>query len=133
MSKVLKSIYRKLWCFFICMQKLNLFTSFLKYYILKNPTIWLADSVLVHNSRTRIFPDMGWNIGGEISIATLIFILFYFQQKLITIFSKNPKRPWFGDILGTFCPNLGRNEFSWRKGPWQFLNIHTIVQNRRKN
>ena len=33
-------------------------TSFLRYYILKNSAIWLADSILTHNSRTRILPDM---------------------------------------------------------------------------
>ena len=44
---------------FICMQQMNLsFTSFLRYYILKNPAIWLADNILVHNSRNRILPDM---------------------------------------------------------------------------
>ena len=47
---------------FICMPKINLsFTSFLRYYISKNPVIWLADSILAHNSRTisfqfRLFP-----------------------------------------------------------------------------
>ena len=32
---------------------------FLEIYILKNPAISLADSILAHNSRTRILPDMG--------------------------------------------------------------------------
>ena len=42
---------------FIWMQKINLsFTSFLRYYSLTNPGIWLADSILAHNS--RILPDM---------------------------------------------------------------------------
>ena len=41
------------------MPKINSsFTSFLKYYILKNPAIWLGDSILAHNSRTWILPDM---------------------------------------------------------------------------
>ena len=45
---------------FICMPKINFSIHFfLEIYILKNPAIWLADSILAHNSRTRILPDMG--------------------------------------------------------------------------
>ena len=29
-------------------------------------------------------------------------------------------------ILGPFCPNLGENEFSWKKGLCRFLDIPTI-------
>ena len=29
-------------------------------------------------------------------------------------FSKNPKKS-FGANLGSFCANLGKNEFSWKK------------------
>ena len=43
---------------FICMPSSS-FTFFLRYYILKNPAIWLADSILTQNSKTRILPDMG--------------------------------------------------------------------------
>ena len=35
------------------------FAFFLRYYILKNPAIWLANSILTHNLRTRILPDLG--------------------------------------------------------------------------
>ena len=39
------------------MQKINLsFTSFLRFYSIKNPGIWLDDSILAHNS--GILPDM---------------------------------------------------------------------------
>ena len=40
----------------ICWQKINFisFSSLLRYYILKNPAIWLANSILVHNLRARI-------------------------------------------------------------------------------
>ena len=44
---------------FICMPKINFIIHFFHYYILKNPAIWLADSILAHNSRARILPDMG--------------------------------------------------------------------------
>ena len=46
---------------------------FLRYYILKNPVIWLAGSILAHNLRPKILPDVG-----EISIAIILFILDYF-------------------------------------------------------
>ena len=48
--------------------------------------IWWENSILAHNSRTRIFARNG--IGGEISITTLVFILDYFHEKLMTKFFK---------------------------------------------
>ena len=39
-------------------QKYTSSFTFLRYYILKNPAIPLADSTLANNSRTRILPDM---------------------------------------------------------------------------
>ena len=51
---------RRLPCLPGC-QKYNLsFTSCSRYHILKNPAIWLADSVLAHNTRTRILPNTGF-------------------------------------------------------------------------
>ena len=43
---------------FMCMPKVK-FTSSLKYYILKNLAILLANSIWAHNWRPRILPDMG--------------------------------------------------------------------------
>ena len=43
------------------------------------------------------------------------FYLDYFQEKILKIFFKIPKK-LFWAILGNFCPNLGKNEFSWKKG-----------------
>ena len=37
-----------------------------------------------------------------------------------------------GDILGPFCPNLSKNEISWKKELCQFLSI-TIIYLRGKN
>ena len=31
-----------------------------------------------------------------------------------------------GSILGPFCQNLGKNEFSWKKGLCQFVDIPII-------
>ena len=43
--KMTVSTCRRLQCLFGC-QKYTSFTSFLRYYILKNPAIWFADSIL---------------------------------------------------------------------------------------
>ena len=44
----------------------------------------------------------------------------------MTKFFKKSKKPYFGVILDPFCPNLGKNEFSWKKGLCQFLDIPII-------
>ena len=59
-------------------QKLTLsFTLFLRYYISKNPAIWLANSILACNSKTKFSPG----IGREISVTILAFILDLFSGK----------------------------------------------------
>ena len=42
----------------------------------------------------------------------LVLILDFFQEKLVRIFFKTSKKPYFGAILGPFLSNLGKNEFS---------------------
>ena len=86
----------------------NLFTSF-------TSVLPLPSSILANNSRT-----------------ILVFNLDYFQKKLMTKFFKKSRKPCFGAILGPFCPNLGKNEFSWKKELRQFLNV-PIIYNRPKN
>ena len=49
----------RLQCLSSCQKYTSSFTSFLRYYILKNPVIWLADSILAYNLRLGILPDMG--------------------------------------------------------------------------
>ena len=34
----------------------------------------------------------------------------------MTKLSKNSRKPYFRAILGSFCPNLGKNEFYQKKG-----------------
>ena len=54
----------------------------------------------------------------------LVFILDYFQEKLTRQnVLKNPNKTYFVAILGPFCPNLGKNEFSWKKNSRQFFDI----------
>ena len=45
----------------------------------------------------------------------------------MTKFFKKFKKPYFGVILDPFCSNFGKNEFSWKKGLCQFLNISIII------
>ena len=52
--KIRVSTCRRVQCLSACQKYPWSITSFLRYYILKNPTIWLADGILTHNSRTRI-------------------------------------------------------------------------------
>ena len=56
--KMIVSTCRGLKCLSACQKKTASFISYFRYYALKNPAIWLAESILVHNSRTRTLPDM---------------------------------------------------------------------------
>ena len=44
----------------------------------------------------------------------------------MTNFFRNSPKPYFGAILGPFCPNLGKSEFSWKKGLCQVFNTQII-------
>ena len=57
----------------------------------------------------------------------LVPILDYFREQLKAKFLKNPERTY----LGPFYPNLGKNEFSWKKELCQFLDI-PIIYHRAK-
>ena len=99
--KMIVSTCRRLKCLSVCQKYISSITSFLGYYILKNPVISLADSILAYNLRTRNLP---YGIGGEISITILVFIFDYFQEKLMTkIFKKSKKKTnYFETILCLF-------------------------------
>ena len=93
-TKMIVSTCRRLRCLSTCQKQNSSFTSSLRYYILKNPAILLADSIWNHNWRPRILPDMGLLL---ISITILVSILDYFQEKPMTKFYS---------ILGLFGPFL---------------------------
>ena len=65
--------------------------------------------------------DWCWNINNNTSFH---FILF--PEELITKFFKTYKKPYFGVNWSSFSPNLGENQFSWKKRLCQFLNIPII-------
>ena len=113
-----------------CQNETSSFTFFLIHYILKNHAIWLANNcIFAYNLRNRISTRHG--IEGEKSITISAFNLGYFQEKLQN-FSKNL---FCGPSFGPFCPNLGENKFSWKKGLFQFLNtpiIYHCAKNQKK-
>ena len=69
---------RKLWCLFTCKKSTYSLTFFLRYCTLRNPAIWLANSILTRNLRTRL------STGKEFAVKYKwqCFILDYFQKKL---------------------------------------------------
>ena len=85
--KMIVSIFRKL--MFISMLIKNfIILFFLRYYILKNSAIWLANSILAHNLRARIFLEI------EMSKTILVFISFFTKTYWQNL-SKNLKKKLF--------------------------------------
>ena len=103
------------------------FTFFLRYYILKNLAIWLAGSILAI-TRDPKFCQICWsNINHNISSQFRLFT----RKTNITKFFKKYKTPYFGAILDSFCPNLGKYEFSWKKRAYsvfQYSNYLSLCQ-----
>ena len=93
-------------------------------YILKNPAIWLADIISLHNSKTRIFPDMGLVKKNNNKIS------FHFR-----LFPRKTNDKIFQKIKKTlFCGHFGlaKMNFPAKKRLSQFLNI-SIIYHRTKN
>ena len=67
-------------------------TSFLWYYTLKNPAIWLAEIILAHNLRIKILPDKGFAVKYK---SQYDFYLKYFQEKLMLQFFKKYQKDQF--------------------------------------
>ena len=116
---------------FICMPKVKFIIHFLRYYILKNLAILLADSIRAHNWRLSF---TRYGVGVEISIKILVFSLDYFQEKLMTKFYKKSKKPYFGAMwpFWNFLPKFGQKWIFVEKSLSQFLNI-AIIYHRAKN
>ena len=72
--------------------------------------------------------------GGDISIIMLVFILDYFQEKLMTKFFIKKQKTFFWDHFGPFCPNFDKKEFLCKKGSVNFsiFQLSTIAQKIRK-
>ena len=52
----------------------------------------------------------------------------------MTKFFKKSKKPYFGAILGPFCPNFGKNEFSWKRALsiFKYFNYLPLCKNSEK-
>ena len=59
LTKMIVSTFRRLWCLLACQKKSSSITSSLRYHILKNLAILLADNIWGHSWRPRVLPDMG--------------------------------------------------------------------------
>ena len=62
-----------------------------------------------------------YGIGDEISITILVFILYYFQEKLIMKFFKKSKKPYFGGYFEPFLPTLRKKSISLGKRALSFF------------
>ena len=113
------------------MPKVKFIIHFLRYYILKNLAILLADSIWAHNWRPSF---TRYGVGVEISIKILVSSLDYFQEKLMTKFYKKSKKPYFGAMwpFWNFLPKFGQKWIFVEKSLSQFLNI-AIIYHRAKN
>ena len=89
--KMIVSTCARLWCLSACKKHTSSLISFLRYYILKNPGIWLADSIKNLNFAR-------YEIGGEIT-ATLVSILDDFPEQLKAKLLKKSTRNLFGPFL----------------------------------
>ena len=119
------SAWRKLRCLSVCQKYASSFTSFLRYYILKNPVIWLADIILAHRTGELEFCqiwDWWWNINNNISFQFTLFP----KKTNDKSFQKIQKKPILVPFWVLSCPNLPT-----KKG-CRFLNI-PIIYHRAKN
>ena len=83
--KIIKSTCTRLWCLSVCKKQTSSFILFLRYYILKNPAIWLA--VPIWGLEFCQIWDWWWNINSNISFHFRLFP----RKTNDKIFQKIPK------------------------------------------
>ena len=118
---------------FICKPKINLITLFIVQ-ILCFKESYNLNSILAHNTRTRILLDM--ELLGEISVTITVFIIGLFPRETNKIFQAIPKTLFWGTLWAFFFPYLDKNEFSRKKGLYQFFHIphfYHHAKNPKKN
>ena len=104
--KMIVSTCTRLWCLSVCKKQTSSFILFLRYYILKNPAIWLA--VPIWGLEFCQIWDWWWNINNNISFHFRLFP----RKTNDKIFHKIQKKLFWGHF-GTFLPKF------WQK--WIFL------------
>ena len=118
--KIIKSTCTRLWCLSVCKKQTSSFILFLRYYILKNPAIWLA--VPIWGLEFCQIWDWWWNINNNISFHFRLFP----RKTNDKIFQKIQKALFWGHF-GPFLP-----KFAGKNGLCQFLDI-PIIYNCAKN
>ena len=111
----MKSTCKKLWCLSVYKKSTLTLTSFLRYCNnIVNSLFWKLWECLI--IPIKIIVSLCRKLSCLSSSQTSLF-----QRKTNDKTSKKA-------ILGTFSPNLNKNEFSWKKGLCRFLNIQIIYQ-----
>ena len=99
----------RLWCLSVCKKQTSLFTSFLRYYILKNLAIWL--SVLIWELEFCQIWDWWWNINNNIN-----FYFRLFPRKTDNkIFKKTPQNPILGPFWALYAQIWAKMIFPGKK------------------
>ena len=118
--KMIVSSCERLWFLSTC--KKNYIIHFLRYYILKNPAIWLAGSILAITRDPKFC-----QIVGQISITILALNLDYLQEKLTwQNFLTNWKNPIFVPFWALFAQIWANMNFPEKKRLSRFFNIRII-------
>ena len=94
---------------------------------------WLGARIVSSQDGRETQSFARYEIDVEISIAILVFTLGYFQEKVMTKFSKKSKKPILGHgaFLFWFCPKFGQ-KMNFHGKKTQILNI-PIIYHRAKN
>ena len=107
---------------FTCMPKINfIICLFLEILHFKKACIWLTDSILTHNSRTRTIPIKDVD-------ETSITILDCVQEKLQNKLFQNSKKKTILEQFGSFLPKFGQKWIFLGKWAVSFLNIPIAYQ-----
>ena len=125
-TKKIVSTCRILWCLSACRKKFTI-PFFTEIFHLKEPWKYLGWQHVVITGDSEF---ARYEIGVEILVTIIVFILDYFQEKLITKF----KETFFGAIgsFWFFLPKFGQNWIFLEKSLCQFLNI-PIIYHHAKN
>ena len=100
--KMIVSTCTRLWCLSVCKKQTSSFILFLRYYILKNPAIWLA--VPIWGLEFCQIWDWWWNINNNISFHFRL----YTRKTNDKTFLKKSKKNLFWGHFGPFLPKFGQ-------------------------
>ena len=123
--KMKVSACKTLWCLSACQKYTSSLTSFLRYYIL--PAIWLANSILARNWRTRILPDM--RLVDNISFHFRLFP----GKSNDKIFQRNLKKHSLGTFLDPFLPKFEQKWIFLENGLCLFLFLLSTIMRKMSN